>query len=57
MVTRAVLKRACMECGDEYEPTKPWQKFCSVQCRDSARSRRNQELIELGRRAREVGMQ
>jgi len=46
-----------MECGDEYEPTKPWQKFCSVQCRDSARSRRNQELIELGRRAREVGMQ
>jgi hypothetical protein len=27
------IVRSCPRCGEEFEPTKAWQRFCSTRCR------------------------
>lgn len=28
-------KQRCEQCGDEFQPVKNWQRFCTLQCRDA----------------------
>lgn len=31
--------RSCHRCGVEFEPVKPWQRFCSTRCRHNTAAR------------------
>jgi len=35
---------ACQECGQDFSPAVPWQKFCNDNCRDIHHNRRRQEM-------------
>ena len=28
------MKKRCQKCGGEFQPNKPWQKFCTRKCHD-----------------------
>ena len=38
---------SCEHCGGPFQPTRPWSRFCSPECRKAAyRERRRQEAVE-----------
>jgi hypothetical protein len=41
----------CEQCGARYSPTKAWQRFCSLRCRNAYhRRQRREDEIEVARR-------
>lgn len=41
--------KVCLHCGEEFESSRPWSKFCSTKCRAAYHREKMEEMLKGGK--------